>query len=421
MSATEVGRNRSGTAVPVTVPVATSANRHPRTSRALGVLLDAMLIAAMLLVLFIGFGLVGNRWYNIIGIQSGSMAPTLSAGDLIVILPPPAKVETGMVLVMSVGNEVVTHRVVAVNADGTIATRGDANTINDAWAGRDIKVEGLYVGTIPWLGNVVPVRAASDASFADAVTASMSITVGPWPPSPVPPTPPECAGMTFSQVIVGTSGDDVIDAGNGGDLVFGLGGNDTINGGNGKDCLVGDDGNDILIGGNGKDVLLGGSGNDTLYGGGNGVVVNGGNGKDLIDGGDGTDDCHGTDNDTFVNCETRSMTAGPNPTAPTNPVAPLPTPTLGTQTVAPTSAASPSTDPGATPGATPDPSAGGTSTPDPTSAPTNAPSPGPDATGTPAPSPTPDPTSPPTASPSPAPAATLPPEATASPVSSSSP
>ena len=128
-----------------------------------------------------------------------------------------------MVLVMDVGNELVTHRVVSVNADGTFATRGDANTVNDAWAGMDIKVEGLYVATIPWLGNVLPVRAASAASFVDQTTASMSITVGPWPPTPVPPTPPECAGMTFSQVIVGTPGDDVIDAGNGGALVFGLG------------------------------------------------------------------------------------------------------------------------------------------------------------------------------------------------------
>ncbi|MEO8470196.1 MAG: signal peptidase I [Chloroflexota bacterium] len=418
MNGLQDGIRGSGTAVPGLADLSLPSVRQPRVSRVLWAAVDASLIGTFLLVLFIGFGLVGNRWYNIIGIESGSMAPTFAAGDLVVVLPPPARIETGMVLVMTVGTEHVTHRVVAVNGDGTFATRGDANTVNDAWVGREIKVDGLYVGTIPWLGNILPVRAASDASFADAATASMSITVGPWPPTPVPPTPPECAGMTFSQVIVGTAGDDVIDAGNGGDLVFGLGGNDTINGGNGKDCLVGSDGNDILIGGNGKDVLLGGAGDDTLYGGGRGVVIQGGNGNDLIDGGDGNDACYGTNKDTFVSCETGSTILGG-----TNPVVPLPTPTSGTQTVPPTSGASPSPDLGATPSldptASPSLDPGATPSPDPTASPSPVPDPTAASTGTPGPSPTPDPTALPTASPSPVPDPTA--AATASPAPSALP
>src|SRR5690349_799255 len=126
------------------------------------------------------------------------------------------------------------------------------------------------------------------AYFTDAVGFVRQYVFEPEPP---PATPPECEGMTFAQVIVGTPGDDTFAAGNGGALIFGLAGNDVINGGNGKDCLVGGDGNDTLVGGNGKDVLLGGAGDDLLAGGGDTDLIDGGNGKDRLDGGAGTDEC----------------------------------------------------------------------------------------------------------------------------------
>lgn len=198
---------------------------------------------------------------------------------------------------------------------------------------------------------------AASVSYAWRAQAigSYEARVGTWatPPPIVPPTPAECVGMTFTQVIVGTDGNDTIRAGNGGALVFGLGGNDTIYGGNGKDCLVGGPGSDTLYGGNGKDVLLGGDGNDTLYGGGDGDVLEGGNGKDLIDGGDGIDACYGTNKDTFISCETRSTNGSAAP--------------RGAPEVAPTQDASPA--PETTPAADPTP------VPDPTPAPTPDPTP----------------------------------------------
>ena len=129
---------------------------------------------------------------------------------------------------------------------------------------------------------------STSSYFSDAVTfGGRYVTDIPESPTPTPSpaVPPECAGMTFTQVIVGTAGDDHIRAGNGGALVFGLGGNDTIEGGNGKDCLAGGPGEDTLIGGNGKDVLLSGEGSDHL------------------DGGNGKDTCYGTWRDHFKNCE----------------------------------------------------------------------------------------------------------------------
>jgi hypothetical protein len=118
-----------------------------------------------------------------------------------------------------------------------------------------------------------------------------------------PAVPPECAGMSFAMTVVGTDGDDVITAANGGSLIFGRGGNDTIAGGNGKDCITGGDGDDLLDGGGGADALLGGPGDDTIQG---------GNGPDLIVGGDGVDQCDGGNGaDAISDCE------GPSPaTAP---------------------------------------------------------------------------------------------------------
>jgi len=159
---------------------------------------------------------------------------------------------------------------------------------------------------------------SSAAYFTDAISYAQRFTAA----IPIPPTlpaPPECAGTAFSEVIVGTSADDTITAGNGGALVFGLGGNDTITGGNAKDCLVGGDGNDALYGGNGKDVLLGGEGNDTLYGDDDGDVLEGGNGKDLLNGGGGIDTCFGTTRDTFVSCEPTSTGGSSDPVAAPDP------------------------------------------------------------------------------------------------------
>jgi VCBS repeat-containing protein len=65
----------------------------------------------------------------------------------------------------------------------------------------------------------------------------------------------------------GTSGNDVIDGGNGADDIYGLGGDDIIFGGNGADGrLDGGDGNDKLYGENGNDHLYGGAGDDLIDG-----------------------------------------------------------------------------------------------------------------------------------------------------------
>jgi VCBS repeat-containing protein/ELWxxDGT repeat protein len=67
------------------------------------------------------------------------------------------------------------------------------------------------------------------------------------------------------EVLIGTSGDDVIN-GNGGyyDALYGGDGNDTINGGDGVDWIRGGNGDDTLYGGKGNDRYDGGAGADTF-------------------------------------------------------------------------------------------------------------------------------------------------------------
>lgn len=105
-------------------------------------------------------------------------------------------------------------------------------------------------------------------------------------------TPPECAGMTLTSVVVGTAAVGTP----GSDLVLGTSGADQLAGGDGDDCLVGGEGDDILDGDLGTDVCIGGAGTNQHrqceagdgpgYGGGNGGG-GGGNGNGGGGGGNG--------------------------------------------------------------------------------------------------------------------------------------
>lgn len=114
--------------------------------------LDAILIGLMLVLLFLVYGIIPNRWYHILVVNSGSMSPTFEAGDLIVITRPPENLEAGMVLTMMINGELVTHRLVGFDPDGRLVTRGDANPAPDSWGDSEIRISGLYRFRIPYLG-----------------------------------------------------------------------------------------------------------------------------------------------------------------------------------------------------------------------------------------------------------------------------
>lgn len=96
---------------------------------------------------------------------------------------------------------------------------------------------------------------------------------------------------TSHELILGTAGDDTIDADGGRDCILGGDGADAINGEGGADVIMGDAGADDLRGGGGDDLIFGGNGND---------VLRGNNGTDLCDGGPGVDSAPGGSCETEV-------------------------------------------------------------------------------------------------------------------------
>ena len=92
-----------------------------------------------------------------------------------------------------------------------------------------------------------------------------------------------------ADIICGLGGDDIINAGNGADVVMAGGGNDTVQAGQGRDTVYGQGGDDAIVGGKGKDTLIGGGGNDDIRGNDGVDTLDGGAGRDELRGGQGAD------------------------------------------------------------------------------------------------------------------------------------
>lgn len=119
-----------------------------------------------------------------------------------------------------------------------------------------------------------------------------------------PEAPARCAGLDVTvagtagdDLLIGTTGPDVIHAGDGDDVVEGRGGDDTICGGRGDDVVKGGNGDDIVIGGEHADELIGGAGDDHLVGGPGPDRLLGVDGDDLLEGGPGADHLLGSTGD----------------------------------------------------------------------------------------------------------------------------
>lgn len=121
-----------------------------------------LLFVAVALLLVIGI-LPALGLYRTATVLSGSMRPTFSPGDVVLLAPEPLRsVRVGQVISYRVPvgeHQIETHRVVRVITGGehpTVQTRGDANNTNDPWTAT---LEGTtawrQVGTIPMLGFLV--------------------------------------------------------------------------------------------------------------------------------------------------------------------------------------------------------------------------------------------------------------------------
>ena len=121
----------------------------------LNAVFDLSLGGLLLFCLFVAYGTLPNRWYHTLYVYSGSMAPTIQAGDVIIISPPPAVPAPGSIVTLLVDNNLVTHRVLDWQANGKFATQGDANIVADEWGRARVSLVGVYRARIPYLGYVL--------------------------------------------------------------------------------------------------------------------------------------------------------------------------------------------------------------------------------------------------------------------------
>lgn len=152
--------NATMTAIPLSIDRHRRRGRHRKESsipatvkRGGRVLTSAILALALLLVGAIAYGSIDNRWYRVVSVQGGSMAPTINLGD-IAFVGRPDSVEVGDIGVFQVNGHIVTHRIVGIDEDGNYITQGDANPSPDRWNPDKVRLAGVYLFKIPLLGNV---------------------------------------------------------------------------------------------------------------------------------------------------------------------------------------------------------------------------------------------------------------------------
>lgn len=108
-------------------------------------------------------------------ITSGSMAPNVRVGDVVVVAPVVGSVRAGTVVTYRDhgSDRLITHRVVAVRPDGSYVTRGDANAQPDPTPVAPGEVVGEVRLLVPVIG--LPATTSRTLTVAGLV---LLVTIG---------------------------------------------------------------------------------------------------------------------------------------------------------------------------------------------------------------------------------------------------
>jgi signal peptidase I len=98
------------------------------------------------------FGVIasGVLPYRVFIVHTGSMSPTIPSTSAVIVRLHDYKV--GQPISYYEQGTVITHRLVAINSNGTIVTKGDANATDDPWHPRTSAIIGGVVAAPPHLG-----------------------------------------------------------------------------------------------------------------------------------------------------------------------------------------------------------------------------------------------------------------------------
>jgi signal peptidase I len=88
--------------------------------------------------------------FQLYAVRTGSMEPAFGRKDLVLVHK--SEWQLGQPITFTHNGEVITHRLVSVNADGTFATKGDANKTPDPWVVQPRETIGAVVASVPKLG-----------------------------------------------------------------------------------------------------------------------------------------------------------------------------------------------------------------------------------------------------------------------------
>ncbi len=156
------------------------------------------------------------------------------------------------------------------------------------------KITSNSTGLFP-IGNTVVQWIATD-KFGNVKTLDQTVTV-------------LACGKPSStyNLVMGTSGNDVLSGSMVPNLIIGLGGNDIIHAGLASDCIIAGDGDNIIFGGNGATTIYAGNGNNIIRGENGNMLVYVGDGSNIIQGGSGQNTCYlgNPAKDTVVNCQSK--------------------------------------------------------------------------------------------------------------------
>ncbi len=86
-------------------------------------------------------------------VLSGSMEPTISVNDLIIIKKQDSYSEGDIVTYLDEENTLITHRIIGIN-DTTVTTKGDANNVSDPNFDEE-RIKGKVIAILPKMGYVI--------------------------------------------------------------------------------------------------------------------------------------------------------------------------------------------------------------------------------------------------------------------------
>jgi signal peptidase I len=114
--------------------------------------------------------------YRMYVVETGSMTPSIMAGDVVIDRTPVHGYERGDVITVqiSAAGDMVTHRMTRLDAHGRVHTKGDANEKADAWALRQEQVRGVVKQKVPNLGYLI-VFMRQPEGVAGVMTSALSL------------------------------------------------------------------------------------------------------------------------------------------------------------------------------------------------------------------------------------------------------